>query len=115
MYSGPDRGYERHPYGVNIACLVDGITPWQSRFRRQLDPSRSGHSQDGNLFFDIFDTDGFLGDMLLVNSAYYPVMEVLPRRYRFRILNAWMARFIKLVLRTLDSAPARRSIPLHCQ
>ena len=36
--------------------------------------------------------------MLLVNGAYYPYFEVLPRRYRFRILNASMSRFIKLAL-----------------
>ena len=54
--------------------------------------------QDGQLFFDIFDTDGFVGDMLLVNGSYYPYFEVLPRRYRFRILNASMSRFIKLAL-----------------
>jgi FtsP/CotA-like multicopper oxidase with cupredoxin domain len=38
-----------------------------------------------------------LGDIIAVNGAYYPYMEVLPRRYRFRILNAAMSRFLKLV------------------
>jgi hypothetical protein len=54
--------------------------------------------KDGQLFFDIFDTDGFVGDMLLVNGSYYPYFGALPRRYRFRILNASMSRFIKLAL-----------------
>jgi len=40
----------------------------------------------------------FVGDLPLVNFAYAPVMEVLPRKYRFRILNACMSRFIKLGL-----------------
>ncbi|MGO4816316.1 hypothetical protein AB4156_43180, partial [Cupriavidus sp. 2MCAB6] len=54
--------------------------------------------------FDIFDTDGFLGDILLVNGTYYPYFEVLPRRYRFRLLNVSVARFIKLALGVNKSA-----------
>ncbi len=54
--------------------------------------------QDGQYFFDIFTTDGFLGDVPLVNFAYAPFMEVLPRKYRFRILNACKSRFIQLAL-----------------
>ena len=54
--------------------------------------------QDGQYFFDIFDTDGFLGDLLHVNFAYRPYFEVLPRKYRFRILSASMSRFLKLAL-----------------
>ena len=50
------------------------------------------------MFFDIFTTDGFIGDLLCVNMQYAPFMEVLPRKYRFRILNACMSRFIKLAL-----------------
>ena len=34
--------------------------------------------------------------MPLVNMAYAPYFEVLPRNYRFRILNACMSRFFKL-------------------
>jgi FtsP/CotA-like multicopper oxidase with cupredoxin domain len=50
----------------------------------------------GQLFFDIFTTDGFLGDIMLVNFQYAPFMEVLPRKYRFRTLSAGMSRFIQL-------------------
>jgi FtsP/CotA-like multicopper oxidase with cupredoxin domain len=66
------------------------------------------------MFFDIID-HGFLGDMLLVNGAYYPYMEVLPRRYRFRTLNASMARFIQLALvvnRASRFAPGL-TVPFH--
>jgi FtsP/CotA-like multicopper oxidase with cupredoxin domain len=54
--------------------------------------------QAGQLYFDIFDTDGFLGDMLLVNGLYAPYMEVLPRKYRFRILNGAVSRYIKIAV-----------------
>jgi FtsP/CotA-like multicopper oxidase with cupredoxin domain len=39
-----------------------------------------------------------VGDLLCVNMQYAPFMEVLPRKYRFRLLNACMSRFIKLAL-----------------
>ena len=51
----------------------------------------------GQLFMDIFDFDGFLGDVMTVNSAYKPYFEVERRKYRFRILNASVSRFFKLL------------------
>jgi FtsP/CotA-like multicopper oxidase with cupredoxin domain len=51
---------------------------------------------EGQYFFDIFTTDGFVGDLPFVNMAYAPFFEVLPRKYRFRFLNACMSRFIQL-------------------
>jgi spore coat protein A, manganese oxidase len=40
----------------------------------------------------------FFSDTLLVNGAIYPYLEVEPRIYRFRILNASQARFYNLQL-----------------
>jgi FtsP/CotA-like multicopper oxidase with cupredoxin domain len=54
--------------------------------------------QDGQYFFDIFTTDGMIGDIPLVNFGYAPFMEVLPRKYRFRILAASMSRFWKFAI-----------------
>src|SRR5262245_31505187 len=54
--------------------------------------------RDGQLFFDIFTTDGMIGDIALVNFGYAPFMEVLPRKYRFRILAASMSRFWKFAI-----------------
>jgi FtsP/CotA-like multicopper oxidase with cupredoxin domain len=59
--------------------------------------------RNGQLFFDIFDTDGFLGDVMLVNGAYKPFFEVERRKYSFRILNGGPSRFYKLALS--DSSP----------
>ena len=39
---------------------------------------------------------------MLVNFAYAPSMNVLPRKYRFRVLNACMSRFIKMALVDLE-------------
>ena len=54
--------------------------------------------QDGQLFFDIFDFDGFLGDAMTVNLVYKPFLEVERRKYRFRILNGAVSRFFKVAL-----------------
>src|SRR4029077_2848184 len=53
---------------------------------------------NGQLFFDIFQDDGFLGDRITVHLAYKPYFEVERRKYRFRILNGAVARFFKLAL-----------------
>src|SRR5690606_21879551 len=42
--------------------------------------------------------EGVLGDVVLVNGAPWPELEVTASRYRFRILNASNARRYKLVL-----------------
>jgi FtsP/CotA-like multicopper oxidase with cupredoxin domain len=54
--------------------------------------------QDGQLTFDIFNFDGFVGDVMTVNLAYKPYFNVERRKYRFRILNASVARFFKVAL-----------------
>jgi len=40
----------------------------------------------------------FFGDTILVNGKAWPVLEVEPRKYRFRILNGSNARFYRLTL-----------------
>ena len=105
MYSGPDRGRDNLNDGICLKLPSGNRLPWgNTDFDVNLAVSNPAMSPDGQMFFDIFDTLGFLGDMLLVNGAYYPYMEVLPRRYRFRILNASMARFIKLALAVHQSS-----------
>jgi manganese oxidase len=56
----------------------------------------------GQLKFNIFNTDGFLGDMMTVNWIYKPYMEVRKRKYRFRILNGSVSRIMKIAI--VDSA-----------
>lgn len=38
------------------------------------------------------------GDTMLINGSYSPTLQVEPRRYRFRLLNACNARFLNLQL-----------------
>ncbi len=119
-FSGPDRGYER-PLGNADADRANLRLPsgwrngktWGNRdFDVYLAIQDVAFNPDGQLFFDIFDTKGFLGDVLHVNYQWKPTMDVLPRRYRFRTLSAGMSRWIKLaVADSLDPSTAN-AVPI---
>src|SRR6266851_883962 len=88
-YSGPDRGNEGHDDGVNLRLPSGSLLDYgNTDFDVNLMVSDAAFDAAGQLFFDIFNTDGFLGDVPFVNFAYAPFFEVLPRKYRFRILSA---------------------------
>jgi FtsP/CotA-like multicopper oxidase with cupredoxin domain len=53
----------------------------------------------GNLIFDQFDPDGFLGNKISINGKIQPYFNVASRKYRFRILNGSVSRFYHLSLR----------------
>jgi len=68
-------------------------------------------NEDGSLFYPVIDTGGdpdarvppvwipeFFGDTVLVNGKVWPFLEVEPRKYRFRMLNASNARWYHLTL-----------------
>ena len=59
---------------------------------------------DGSFYFDGFpigkDTDGYLGDVQLVNGKAYPYQRVEQTQYRFRMLGASTARIYRLRLET---------------
>lgn len=119
MYSGPDRGCDV-PDSASVNLMLpsghaNGKNWGNTDFDVNLAISNPATDQAGQLFFDIFDTEGFLGDMLLVNGAYAPYMQVLPRRYRFRILNAAMSRFIKLAVAVNKSTKFAKGtrVPFH--
>jgi FtsP/CotA-like multicopper oxidase with cupredoxin domain len=98
-YSGRDRGHETITSGSNLRLPSGTKLGWGNvDFDVNLVVSDGATDQEGQYFFDIFTTDGFLGDLPLVNFAYAPYFEVLPRKYRLRILNASMSRFYKLAL-----------------
>jgi spore coat protein A, manganese oxidase len=56
--------------------------------------------RNGELIFDDNDHSGMYGDVILVNGRPWPLMEVEPRKYRFRILNASVSRSFELALDT---------------
>ena len=98
-YSGPDRGNEELVDGVNLRLPSGRLLDYGNvDFDVNLVISDAALRPDGQLFFDTTTTDGFLGDLPLVNFGYAPFMNVLPRKYRFRILNACMSRFFQFAI-----------------
>lgn len=53
---------------------------------------------DGQLLYDPFAHDGFLGDLMVVNGKVQPFVKVRRRKYRLRLLNGANARFFELAL-----------------
>jgi manganese oxidase len=103
IYSGIDRGAEDIDDGVNL-CLPSGRASVTGKAWGNLDYdvnlmlADKAFDQDGQLFFDIFEFDGFMGDVMTVNLTASPYFEVERRKYRFRILNASVSRFFKVAL-----------------
>ena len=52
----------------------------------------------GQLYFDQFNNDGFLGDRFLVNGKIQPTFKVARRKYRFRMLDGSPSRFYEFFL-----------------
>ena len=52
----------------------------------------------GQLFFDQFDLNGFIGDKFTVNGKIQPFFKAARRKYRFRLLNAGPSRFYEFFL-----------------
>ncbi len=58
---------------------------------------------EGEICFDTFGFDGIIGDKMVVNGRIQPYMDVLKRRYRFRILDGGPSRFYQLFLTNPDN------------
>ncbi|HXG94965.1 MAG TPA: multicopper oxidase domain-containing protein [Blastocatellia bacterium] len=103
IYSALDRGAEDINDGVNLRlpsgrASVTGKSWGNLDYDVNLMLADKAWDADGQLAMDIFDFDGFLGDVMTVNLVYKPFFEVERRKYRFRILNASVSRFFKLCL-----------------
>jgi hypothetical protein len=98
-YSALDRGNEAHNDGVNLRLPSGTALPWGNRdYDVNLVVADKAWGDDGQLWYNIFNTDGFLGDRLLTNWLYKPYFEVRARRYRFRILNGSVSRYFAIAL-----------------
>ncbi len=117
VYGVVDRGREglnchyADPANNYNLCLPSGTQlNWGNRdYDVNLAISDKAWDANGQLYFNLFNREGFLGDRITVNWAWMPFLEVRPRRYRFRILNASMGRFYKIALVTA----AGRRVPFH--
>ena len=110
-YSAIDRGKEAdchyaNPYNpatktgnVNL-CLPSGkALEWGNRdYDINVLMTDKAWDSDGQLFFNIFNKDGFLGDQMLTNLVWKPYFDVRKRRYRLRLLNASVSRYLRIAL-----------------
>jgi FtsP/CotA-like multicopper oxidase with cupredoxin domain len=64
----------------------------------------------GNLLHKTAGLLPFFGPLTLVNGALWPYLEVKPQCYRFRILNASLTRFYRLVLLDQNDQPVSPKI-----
>ena len=104
IYSAKDRGNEAINDGINLQLPSGTAKAWGNLdYDVNIMVEDKAWNSTGQIAFDIFNTDGFLGDVILVNGAYKPFFEVERRKYRFRVLNAATARFFKLSLS--DASP----------
>ncbi len=99
FYSSVDRGNEAINDGANLRLPSGTALDWGNRdYDVNLLISDKAWDTAGQLFFNIFNLDGFLGDQMTANLCWKPYFEVRARRYRFRILNASVSRYFRLAL-----------------
>ena len=98
-YSSVDRGNELVDDGINLRLPSGSDLNWGNRdYDVNLVIAGKAWDQEGQLFFNIFNLDGYLGDQMLTNWLWKPYLDVRARRYRFRILNGSVSRYIRLAL-----------------
>ncbi|KDD67549.1 multicopper oxidase [Pseudomonas mandelii PD30] len=98
-YSALDRGNESVNDGVNLRFPSGSALPWGNRdYDVNLLFADKAWDKNGQLWFNPFNTDGFLGDQVLVNWQWKPSLDVRARSYRFRMLNGSVSRFFKMAL-----------------
>jgi FtsP/CotA-like multicopper oxidase with cupredoxin domain len=82
--------------GFRLPSFGDGQNPLTSFDIYMVFNDKLFDPVTGLLAFDLFNTDGILGDKFLVNGKIQPVLHVSPRRYRFRWLNTGPSRFYQM-------------------
>lgn len=109
-YSAVDRGNEAIRDGVNLRFPSGTALDWGNRdYDVNLMIADKAWDANGQLFFNVFNKDGFLGDRMTVNWQWKPYFDVRARRYRFRILNGSVSRYIKIAV--VDDRGKR--VPFH--
>ena len=110
--------YHDHALGItrlNVYAGLFGNYFLRDTLEDQLNLPKGKYEIPLTLFDRMFDSDGQLfypvspdpespwvselfGDAILANGKLFPYLEVEPRKYRFRVLNAANARFFHLAL-----------------
>jgi FtsP/CotA-like multicopper oxidase with cupredoxin domain len=93
------------PMALYDTILDDGVTPHADLHVPLPDCGQPHPEWWGKTFFRHWPSQGFVGDVFTVNCTAYPVLHVEPRRYRFRFLDASVARIYELALMTSRAGP----------
>ncbi len=96
LFDNLDSGNERdaNPDAFRLPSGVPDGRRVRNRYDIPLVIADRRFDQNGHLSFNTMEMDGILGDKLLMNGAVQPYFEVERRKYRFRILNSGIARFV---------------------
>ena len=92
-----DTGFEPNPIGIPGGAYEIPLVFKDYQF-----------NPDGTFLYPTSDIEGvtwigeYFGDVMLVNGKVWPYLNVEPRMYRFRVLNACNARILNLDLSGLD-------------
>jgi manganese oxidase len=88
-----------NPNNINLCFPSGSDLDWGNRsYDVNLVMADKAWDANGQMFMNIFQTDGFLGDVATVNFLYKPYLDVRARKYRFRILNGSVSRYWKVAL-----------------
>ena len=93
-------------FGVTFVrdAVEDGLNLPQGKYEVPLTLFDRLITPQGQLYYPIAAKSGapwvpeVFGDAILINGKLFPYLEVEPRKYRFRVLNASNARFYHLLL-----------------
>ncbi len=92
-------------YEVEMAIADRQFDTFGQLFFPDGNPLTAGlNGPPGNPDINPYAIPEFFGDVICVNGKSWPYLEVEPRRYRFRLLNACNARMLALFL-TGDATP----------
>jgi FtsP/CotA-like multicopper oxidase with cupredoxin domain len=96
------------PLAFYDCSLDDGVTTHHdmhdSEYPAAKNPARHPEWW-GKTFYKHFPNHGFVGDIFTVNGTAYPVLRVKRRKYRFRFLDASVARIYEFKLMSSTKGP----------
>jgi FtsP/CotA-like multicopper oxidase with cupredoxin domain len=90
------------------ARLNDGVTMHHDMHDSEYPAAKNPRKHPkwwGTTFFKHFPNHGFVGDIFTVNGTAYPTLHVKRRKYRFRFLDASVARIYELQLMSSTNGP----------
>jgi FtsP/CotA-like multicopper oxidase with cupredoxin domain len=98
-YSALDRGNEAVNDGVNLRFPSGTALSWGNRdYDVNLVVADKATDQNGQLWMNTAQHNGWMGDIMTVNWQYKPSLDVRARKYRFRFLNGSVSRIMAIGL-----------------